>query len=589
MTTQELIEKTKQLIKIRSTADNPAAQREAVQFVADAVKQECPDVTIEWFESNGKRSFLAYREAVRPKKFKILLNGHVDVVPATDEQFEPYVKDGRLYGRGALDMKGTTLALAKVFCEMVNEVPYDLALQIVCDEEVGGYDCVKVQINDGVRADFVVVGEYSNDSGTIYNAARGLCWAEIAFKGKASHGGHPWKGDNAIVKAGEFAGALLKRYPTPDRESWTTTANISSLTTPNQAYNKVPDLAVLKVDFRFTQEDEVFRSKESLTKFIKSINPEAELMNVAVFEPAVNVEELNPFVQGLSAALRKHTKNDIRYLGRPGGSDGRHYALINVDVVEFGIYGQGEHSNNEYAELDSFDLYPVVLKDFLANPTPAGANEPKPVSLKSSDYVWYATFGSGLAKEHFLNSITGDHSPGDLREYVGCSDKTSPVKDEFIHLPYERYFSGSHPVHSDGGGCGFISTERSDRFSTIARAYLITKEQFAEIAAQENEYKGKVEMPYDQAKKNGVARLGIKGLYNALLYCGEKDGFSMFSLTQPVRGEPAKPSAAYMRILCKGLSEAKNVSRQEAVDYLLNAPGVSGYYHKKDITELFNE
>lgn len=375
MNIQELIEKTKELIAIPSTRDNPVALREATQCVADMISARCPGVTIEYFEQNDKPSFLAYRGTVRPEKFDILLNGHVDVVPAVPVMFNPVIKNGRLYGRGALDMKGTTVVLTDVFCELVNEVPYRLGLQIVADEEIGGYNGVRLQIDKGVRAEFVVMGEYANDRHTIYNAARGLCWAEIAFKGKAAHGGHLWHGKNAIVKAGDFASAILKRYPTPNKETWTTTASIANLSTPNNTYNKVPDQAVLKVDFRFTQEDSTFENEESIRTFIATIDPDAELIDMAVFEPAVRVEEHNPYVQGLSAAMRQTAKVPAHFLGRPAGSDGRHYALVNNDVVEFGLYGQGSHSDEEYVELDSFVEYQDIMRKFLRTPQVASKQQ----------------------------------------------------------------------------------------------------------------------------------------------------------------------------------------------------------------------
>lgn len=368
MTALEIIEQTKRLIAIPSTADNPAALHQAVEFVAEIITTRCPGITIERFEQNGIWSFLAYRSKLRPKKFDVILNGHVDVVPAKPELFEPIVKNGRLYGRGALDMKGTTLALTDVFCSVVREVPYNLGLQIVSDEENGGYDGTRLHINNGVRADFLVIGEYANERNTIYNAARGLCWAEILFLGKTAHGGHLWKGSNAVVKAGNFAGAVLKLYPTPEQETWTTTASIANLTTPNLTYNKVPDTAVLKIDFRFTQEDSHFRDNDSLIKFIASIDPEAELINTAVFEPAIHVDEHNPYVQGLSAALQSVTKAQPKFSSRPAGSDGRHYALAHNDVVEFGLYGKDPHSDIEYVSLNSFAEYQATMLQFLRKP-----------------------------------------------------------------------------------------------------------------------------------------------------------------------------------------------------------------------------
>jgi succinyl-diaminopimelate desuccinylase len=384
MKTDDMIEKTKELIAIPSTADNPAALREAVEAIA-AMLKDCPGVTIERFEQNGKLSFLAYRGPVRPDTFDILLNAHLDVVSAAPELFKPRVEDGKLYGRGALDMKGTAVVMTTIFKELLNTVPYALGLQIVSDEELGGYDGVRLQIDEGVRSRFVIMGEYANDRNTIYNAARGLCWAEIAFHGKAAHGGHLWHGDNAVVKAGAFAAAVLKHYPTPDKETWTTTASIANLYTPNETYNKVPDTAVVKIDFRFTQEDPVFESRESLEAFIASVDPDAELVNVAVFEPAVKVEELNPFVQSLSRLMERRTGRKTQFLGRPGGSDGRHYALVNNDIIEFGLYGQGSHSDNEYVELASFDEYYKILHEFLQLPLPGVSKRPgmqEPLRMK---------------------------------------------------------------------------------------------------------------------------------------------------------------------------------------------------------------
>jgi succinyl-diaminopimelate desuccinylase len=368
MNTQQIIETAKRLITIPSTADNPAALQTAVKVLEDMVATACPDITIEHFERNGKPSFLAYRGTARPDTFDIILNAHVDVVPAPAELFIPIEHDGRLYGRGALDMKGTASVLTSVFCDLVHDVPYALGLQIVSDEEIGGYDGVRIQIDDGVRAKFVIMGEYANHRHTIYNAARGLCWAEIAFKGKTAHGGHLWNGSNAVVKAGDFARAVLTCYPTPDKETWTTTASIANLSTPNETYNKVPDTAVLKIDFRFTEEDPVFRDRESLETFIASIDPQAELINLASFGPAVNVAELNPYVQGLSAALQQVTHEQTLFLKRPGSSDGRHFALVQNDIVEFGLYGQSSHSDQEYVELASFDEYRATMWAFLRNP-----------------------------------------------------------------------------------------------------------------------------------------------------------------------------------------------------------------------------
>ena len=367
--TEEIINYTSQLVAIPSTLNNHHALLQAVDFVADFIKERSPSITIEWFEQNGIKSFLAYKGSVRPEKFDILLNAHVDVVPGTPDQFVPFEKDGKLYGRGTLDMKGTAMVLASVFAELAEEVPYALALQIVSDEENSGVDGALYQLSQGVRADFVVVGEYANHKATIYNAARGICWAEIAFKGKAAHGGHPWKGDNAIVRASGFIDKVLHAYPIPNEEAWTTTATISSLSTPNETYNQIPDYAVVKVDFRFTNEDATFQNEASLRAFIADLDPEAELLNIQTFGAAVYVDQTNTYVKGLHRAVKDTVGIDPEYHFRPASSDGRHFAAIGAPCVEFGLYGQNSHAANEYAEIASFEEYLGTMRAFLRHPS----------------------------------------------------------------------------------------------------------------------------------------------------------------------------------------------------------------------------
>src|SRR5262249_39902198 len=149
------------LLAIPSTADQPQQLRRAVGFVVDFVG---PGFVVEWFESSGKPSALLYpdrfRGATRPE-FRVILNGHLDVVPAEPEQFRPRRIGARLYARGAQDMKITALLQARVFRELAGRVAYPLALQLVADEEVGGRDGTLFQLRRGVTGSFVIIGEHS--------------------------------------------------------------------------------------------------------------------------------------------------------------------------------------------------------------------------------------------------------------------------------------------------------------------------------------------------------------------------------------------------------------------------------------------
>jgi len=367
MNQEEIIRYITKLITIRSTADNPAALQHAVDLVEKYVQTHA-DVTIERFIKNGKPSFLAYKGETRPVRFDVILNAHVDVVPGSDEQFTPRNVDGKLYGRGVFDMKAAAMLETALFCEMVNKSPYTIGLQIVSDEETGGYDCVQYQIQQGVRADFVVTGEHTFAPNVIYTDQRGLLWAKVTFRGKTAHGGYPWLGDNALLRASTFAQTIVKRYPVPKEKVWGTTANIATIETTNEAYNSVPERASVKIDFRFTHDDPVFRNRENFKDFLLSIDDTIESIEIPVFDQAMSVDASNPYLQQLSDSLERVSGKATEFDRRYAGGDARHYAAVGIPAVELGLTGNDMHGVAECVDLDAISRYQETLRLFLSGP-----------------------------------------------------------------------------------------------------------------------------------------------------------------------------------------------------------------------------
>ena len=167
------------MLAIPSTADRPDQLNRALDAVIDFVG---PGFTVERFESNGKPSALLWAgDGPRPA-FRIVLNGHLDVVPAAAEQFVPRRDGDRLYARGAQDMKVSALVQAAVFRELAARLPYPLGLQLVTDEEVGGRDGTRHQLEQGVTGEFVVIGEHSGLD--IVADSKGLLHATLAAAGR---------------------------------------------------------------------------------------------------------------------------------------------------------------------------------------------------------------------------------------------------------------------------------------------------------------------------------------------------------------------------------------------------------------------
>ena len=238
-----------ELLAVRSTADRPGDLRKALDLVAGFVG---PGFTVEEFESGGKPSVLMYCGAQRPH-FQIILNGHLDVVPAAAAQFRPRREGDRLYARGAQDMKVSALVLAQAFREVAGALPYPLGLQLVTDEEVGGRNGTLHQIQQGVSGEFVIIGEHSGLQ--IVTDSKGMITATLRAVGRSGHAAYPWRGDNALIKLQASLASLLGAYPPATEEAWRTTVNLAKIQTPNQARNQIPALAEAWLDIRYPPDD----------------------------------------------------------------------------------------------------------------------------------------------------------------------------------------------------------------------------------------------------------------------------------------------------------------------------------------------
>lgn len=351
---QSILSLTKKFISIKSTQDNQKALGKILELSLSYLK----GYTVERFERNGVKSALIFHAKRRPQKFKILLNAHLDIIPGKEFQYIPRVKNKKLYGAGSMDMKGNTACLITVFKEIANKVSYPLGLQLVTDEEIGGFDGTKYQIEKGVRAEFVIAGEPTNFD--IVHKTKGILQVKISAKGKTFHSAYPWRGDNAIWKMNEFLHALQKKYPVPDHEVWATTVNVSRIETTNKAFNKIPDDCVVWLDIRFVAEE-----AETIKKSIRQLLPEGFTFEIMMHESALLTEEKNAFVKLLKETAQQTLRRDIRLRGAHGSSDARHFARVKCPSVEFGPIGGGIGSDEEWLDIPSLEKYRQILKNFL--------------------------------------------------------------------------------------------------------------------------------------------------------------------------------------------------------------------------------
>lgn len=346
---------TAQLIALRTDAGN----HEALQHALELIVQQLPvPLTVEWFTRNGHRSFLAYTAKNRPDTFRIIFNGHVDVIPGKPHHYRATRVDDRLYGVGALDMKANLAVMCAVFADMVHQVPYPLALQVVSDEEIGGFDGTKLQIEQGVRADFVISGETTQFH--VVNQAKGIVWLKLHAKGTTAHGAYPWRGQNALSLLMAAWQRIAETFPVPTTEAWTTTVNLARIETSNVAFNKVPDDAQMWLDVRCVPAD-----AQHVVARIRACVGAWCTLEVITDEPALDVAVTHPDIRRLQAAVAAIHGAPAPLAAAQGSSDARHFVRVGCAGVEFGPVGGGIASDEEWTSVQGLRDYAHILRRFL--------------------------------------------------------------------------------------------------------------------------------------------------------------------------------------------------------------------------------
>nr|WP_258545296.1 histone deacetylase [Micromonospora provocatoris] len=169
--------------------------------------------------------------------------------------------------------------------------------------------------------------------------------------------------------------------------------------------------------------------------------------------------------------------------------------------------------------------------------------------------LWYVAYGSNLHAARLDWYLRGGCPPGGLRTYPGCRDHRPPRRTVPVLIPGGVYFAGESRAWT--GGMAFYDPLLPGR--AAARGYLVTVEQFADIAAQEMYRPPGADLAgILTAVETGRARLG-PGRYETLLRVGVHEGLPMLTFTAPHRAvevQWTRPAPVYLGMLARGLREA---------------------------------
>jgi succinyl-diaminopimelate desuccinylase len=373
------------LISINTSAPPGDHYREAMEhlsrFFLDAgFVTEMIDIPSEHAEGKGGRvNLVCHRRS--PGKPRLILYNHVDVVPAAGwDAFKARFVDGKIYGRGAADMKGGIVALLGAL-EMVrgNPLKYDVSVAVTTDEEVSQATQLRylARFLDPVKGAYVL--SLDNSFGYVSVAGLGALQMDIRVKGKSVHSGLSHLGSNAIERSVPLLQALMElkakvvkreskvgAHPDTGLSRMQARLNINMISGGIKV-NIVPDHCLISIDRRLIPEEDIADVEKEILDCLSSVPGAYWEAAVGLRIPTVPPCE-GPVVDDLAATIKRVTGSTGKF-GEMGSGDLSRIVTTEWNGKEFGLGvirpECNIHGNDEFVYLRDIEAVAEIIAEFL--------------------------------------------------------------------------------------------------------------------------------------------------------------------------------------------------------------------------------
>ncbi len=353
----EILKLAQDLIRIESTKDKPNNILRCMDYAADYLKET--GLVIKRYESNGIPNLVATKNGIKTPK--IFLNGHMDVIEAENQQFEPVIHGDKLIGRGASDMKGSVAVMLYIMKEL-SRTNHDLGLMLVGDEESGGFNGTKYLMDQGYSCKAAVVPDGGTAIENIINKAKGAMWVEFNAVGKPAHSSRPWQGENAINKLMLAIDRVQNLFLDPishNEDHWVATCSIGNIKGGDSA-NAIPGIATAVCDIRHTENE----NPEDLLKQIQNSLPDGVTAEKKVTVEILYTKEEDPYLKEYKSAIRAISR-EPKLSNDHGASDARFFSAKQIPALVSAPDGGGNHSQNEWVSIKALEDFYKMLRIFL--------------------------------------------------------------------------------------------------------------------------------------------------------------------------------------------------------------------------------
>lgn len=325
------------------------------------------DAKVEIFEKEGVAPVLYIRNT-DSENFDVLCLGHLDVVPATDEMFTPQIKDGRMYGRGTLDMKSfAAVAFNSMFHVLENKLNLKFGIILSSDEEKGSKGTEAfLEAHKNIKAKIVLDNDVGGNILSIVNKCKNPVFVKIIAEGKEAHGSTPWEGIDANEKLLHTLNNIREIYPYYSKETkkpkdtWIDTVHFAKIE-GGQVSNVISNYAEALLDFRLTEDSTV----KNLEKNLKKCMEKGVSYKIVSSSTPVVMDPNNKYIQAYKNLAEEVLGQKMFFEQIGGATDSRAFAVKGSIVIMNSGTGEGMHANGEYVEIDSVQKLAEIQKRFL--------------------------------------------------------------------------------------------------------------------------------------------------------------------------------------------------------------------------------
>jgi acetylornithine deacetylase len=297
----------------------------------------------------------------------LMLNAHLDTVTVAgmDRPHDPVVRDGRLYGRGAYDMKGGLAAIMVAGAAAARGgLSGDVIVSAVADEEHASEGIQSVLRR--WRADACIVAEPTQLCACV--AHKGFVWAALETRGRAAHGSRPDLGVDAIVgMAPALAGVpTLQRRLDARRHALLGSGSLhASLISGGQELSSYPERCVVEIERRTLPGETAADVEQELRELLALAQAADERLDtqlrVGLVREPFEVDPSAGIVTALRAAAVRTLGAQPELVGHHAWMDAAFISAAGIPTVVFGPAGAGAHATEEYVELASVQQVADVL------------------------------------------------------------------------------------------------------------------------------------------------------------------------------------------------------------------------------------